>query len=66
MVDTGATHSCIGKEGADLPLSSAKIWTVGFSGRTQIILVTEPVPMKIAGKTVYAPFLYAGLGCMLE
>lgn len=55
MVDT---HSCIGKEGADLPLS-AKIRTIGFSGRTQIIPVTEPVPMKIAGKTVYAPLLYS-------
>uniref|UniRef100_A0A671WVG1 Gag-Pol polyprotein n=1 Tax=Sparus aurata TaxID=8175 RepID=A0A671WVG1_SPAAU len=59
MVDTGATHSCIGKEGAGLPLSSAKIRTVGFSGKTQIIPMTEPVPMTIAGRTIYAPLLYS-------
>lgn len=60
MVDTGATYSCIGKEGAGLPLSTSNIWTVGFSGKTQIIPYnTAPVPLTVAGTTVYAPLLYS-------
>lgn len=58
MVDTGATYSCIGKEGAGLPLSTSKIQTVGFSGKTQIIPHnTASVPMTVAGTTVYAPVI---------
>ncbi|XP_055368609.1 uncharacterized protein LOC129604800 [Betta splendens] len=60
MVDTGATYSCIGKEGAGLPLSSSSmIRTVGFSGKTQVIPLTEPIPIKVAGKTISAPLLYS-------
>jgi len=58
MIDTGAAYSCIGKSGIGLPLSASKIRTVGFSGKTQIIPMTKPVPMIIGEKTVYAPLLY--------
>ena len=59
MVNTGATYSCIGKDGSGLPLSNASIKTVGFSGKSQVIPLTQPVPMLIAGKTVLAPLLYS-------
>ena len=59
MIDTGATYSCIGKDGASLPLSASKIRTVGFSGKTQIIPMTEPVPLKIGDKTIYSSLLYS-------
>ena len=58
MMDTGATYSCIGKNGFNLPLSSSSIRTVGFSGKTQVIPLTEPLTMKIEGKTIVAPLLY--------
>ncbi|XP_046894207.1 uncharacterized protein LOC124479489 [Hypomesus transpacificus] len=59
MVDTGATYSCIGKNGFNLPLSSSSIRTVGFSGKTQVIPLTEPLTMQIEGKTIVAPLLYS-------
>ncbi|KAL7405155.1 hypothetical protein ABVT39_024601, partial [Epinephelus coioides] len=59
MVDTGATYSCIGKEGSGFPLSKSSIKTIGFSGKSQIIPLTEPVPMLIAGKVICAPLLYS-------
>lgn len=40
MVDTGATYSCIGKEGSRIPLSTSSIKTIGFSGKSQIIPLT--------------------------
>lgn len=57
--NTGATYSCIGKEGSHLPLSQSSIKTIGFSGMKQIMPLTEPVPMTIEGKVVYAPLLYS-------
>lgn len=59
MVDTGATYSCIGKEGSHLPLSQSLVKTIGFSGKKQIMPLTEPVPMLIEGLLVYAPLLYS-------
>ncbi|KAL7383993.1 hypothetical protein ABVT39_022082 [Epinephelus coioides] len=59
MVDTGATYSCIGKEDSTLPLSKSSIKTIGFSGKSQVIPMTEPVPMLIAGKVIFAPLLYS-------
>ncbi|CAI5657156.1 unnamed protein product [Oreochromis niloticus] len=59
MVDTGATYSCIGTEGAGLPLSTASVKTVGFSGKTQVIPLTQPVPMMVSGKSIVAPLLYS-------
>lgn len=59
MIDTGATYSCIGNKGSKLPLSSSSVKTVGFSGKTQVIPLTEPIPMQIHGKTVISPLLYS-------
>nr|XP_033494259.1 uncharacterized protein LOC117264429 isoform X1 [Epinephelus lanceolatus] len=59
MVDTGATYSCIGKEGSRFPLSTSSIKTIGFSGKSQVIPLTEPVPMLIAGKVICTPLLYS-------
>lgn len=58
MVDTGATYSCIGNTGSKLPLSGSSVKTVGFSGKTQIIPLTQPVPMFITGKSITAFLLY--------
>lgn len=59
MIETGATCSSIGKDGANLPLSASKIRTVGFSGKAQIIPVTEPVPLEIRTRTVYTSLVYS-------
>lgn len=59
MVDTGAAYSCLGKEGSELPLSKSSIKTVGFSLKSQVIPLTEPVPMLIAGKVIFALLLYS-------
>uniref|UniRef100_A0A674P8V3 ribonuclease H n=1 Tax=Takifugu rubripes TaxID=31033 RepID=A0A674P8V3_TAKRU len=59
MIDTGATYSCIGKDGANLPLSPSKIRTIGFSGKKQVIPMTEPVPLQIGKIIIYASLLYS-------
>lgn len=59
MIDTAATYSCIGTDGAHLPLSALKIRTSGFSGKPQVTPMTEPVPLQIGKKTVYASLLYS-------
>lgn len=59
MIDTGATYSCIGKDGAHLPLSASKIQTIGFTGKTQVIPMTEPVPLQIGKRTNYVSLLYS-------
>ncbi|XP_029700614.1 uncharacterized protein [Takifugu rubripes] len=59
MIDTGATYSCIGKDGANLPLSASKIRTVGFSGKTQVMPMTGPVPLQIGKRTIYTSLLYS-------
>lgn len=66
MVDTGAIHSCIGRRGAHLPMSASSVKTVGFSGNTQVIPLTQPVPILIAGNTIVAPLLYSTLNSKLH
>ncbi|KAL7384070.1 hypothetical protein ABVT39_023561 [Epinephelus coioides] len=46
-------------EGSRFPLSTSSIKTIGFSGKSQVIPLTEPVPMLVAGKTICAPLLYS-------
>ncbi|XP_077352255.1 uncharacterized protein LOC144001641 [Festucalex cinctus] len=57
MVDTGATYSCVGSSGLKLPLSGSSIKTIGFSGKTQLIPLTQPIPMLVSGRKVVAPLL---------
>lgn len=59
MVDTGATYSCIGSDGHNMPLSGSLIKTQGFSGKTMTVPLTKPVNVTIAGKTIRRPLLYA-------
>lgn len=59
MMDTGATHSSVGKTGSGLLLSNSSVKTIGFSGKPQIIPLTQPVPMRIADRTIFVPLLYS-------
>lgn len=59
MVYAGTTYSYIGKNGSYLPLSSSSDNTIGFSGKTQEIPLTQPTPMHISGKAIVASLLYS-------
>ncbi|MGL4646835.1 MAG: aspartyl protease family protein, partial [Cetobacterium sp.] len=59
LIDTGATFTSIGKEGAKLPLTCRAIKTVGFSGKTQTLRFTEPQWITVEGIVVQAPLLYS-------
>lgn len=59
MVDTGATYSCIGKQGSSLPLSQTSFETRCFSGKCLLTPLTEPIPMMINGQLVIAPLRYS-------
>lgn len=60
MVDTGATYSCIGEAGSTLPLSGSSVKTIGFSGKTQLIPLTQPIPILVIGKTEQTPINLLG------
>lgn len=59
FVDTGATFSCIGKDGQSLPLSERKITTQGFSGITQKIPFTIHIKITVGSQTVTEPLMYS-------
>uniref|UniRef100_A0AAR2KL21 ribonuclease H n=1 Tax=Pygocentrus nattereri TaxID=42514 RepID=A0AAR2KL21_PYGNA len=59
LVDTGATHSVIGPEGAHLPLSNKKIRTQGFSGKMETLKFTEPLELTIDKHKIIMPLLYS-------
>lgn len=47
------------KKDSTHPLSKSSIKTIGFSGKSQVIPMTEPVSMLITGKVIFAPLLYS-------
>ena len=58
MIDTGATYTCVSsKEASHLPRSGHLIKTIGFSGKTQLIPLTSPIPVVIDGHTCTVPIL---------
>lgn len=62
MVDTGATYPCIGKEGSGLALSNSSIKMKGFFRNSQVISITQPVPMLITALGIQLETILAYMG----
>lgn len=59
MVNTGAIYFCTGSACSTFPLSCSSVKTAGFSGKTQVIPLTQLVSMLTAGRSLVTPPLYS-------